>query len=264
MTLPTITLAVLARDMAYCLPEYLACIDALDYPKGHITVRIRTNDNSDGTEEILRAWVEKVNLDYHHVELDASPLGSGDAGHTWSDANLSRIIRVREESLMRFKVAPTDYYFACDCDNFLTEPSTLSDLVALRMPIVAPMLEPLPHEESFYRNYFAAIDVNGYYAESPFYVPVLLRLVRGAVILPVVHCTYLIEASAIVEGRVTYVGPAAYDFVNLSSSARASRVDQWLLNEKFYGYLLHGVEGDESKTYAEACRPKILERMGQP
>jgi hypothetical protein len=259
MTLPTVTLVILARDMAYCLPEFLECVRRQSYPKNLITLQVRTNDSSDSTELVLREWLERVGPEYARVNFDASPLGSGDAGHTWTDANLSRIIRVREESLARFRAASTDYFFLVDCDNFLTEPSTLLDLVRVGKPIVAPMLEPLPHEGSYYRNYFSEIDKNGYYEESPLYLPILSRLVRGAIHVPVVHCTYLVERVAMERG-LTYVGAAVYDFVNFAASARSADVDQVILNEKPYGFLLHGMaEGD----YEAKCRPRVLEAMGR-
>ena len=69
---PRVLIAILAKQKAPALPLYLECIEALDYPKSSIVLYIRTNNNTDRTEEILREWVERVGHLYAAVEFDAS------------------------------------------------------------------------------------------------------------------------------------------------------------------------------------------------
>jgi len=269
--LPTVTLAILARDHAYCLPEYLECIERLDYPKKQIGLYVRTNDNTDDTEKILGDWCNRVSEDYWNIHYDCSPMGGiKDAGHNWDGENLPRIARVRQESLDHFARPGTvsQYYFVVDADNFLTNPKTLKELVRRREPIASPLLDNLPHN-AHYANFFAAVNEWGYYQDAPEYYPIRWRKVRGCLVVPVVHCTYLVERSVIADKRVTYVdGQNRYDFVTLSDSARKSGVRQCLVNDEPYGYLLYsllekrGRETDtEADVYREKCRPIILDAI---
>jgi hypothetical protein len=262
VSLPTITLAILARDMDYCLSDYLELIEALDYPKKLITVRIRTNDNTDETESTLRDWAFSVREDYAKVEIDFSSAGGVlTPGHNWDGENLPRIARIRQEALDRFAADPTDYFFIADADNFLTSPQTLREMLRCGAPIAAPMLEPLPHEGSGYSNFFTKTDANGYFAADPLYNQIRYREIRGAFEVPVVHCTYLVERSVIVDKKVTYLdGSNRYDFVVFADSARKSGVKMVICNEQHFGYLLHGVDKaeNEPKSYRTLSRPKIL------
>lgn len=264
MNPPTITLAILARDMAYALPDYLDLIEKLDYPKKKIRIRIRTNDSVDDTESILRTWAFNVREQYAHVEIDFSSAGGVlTPGHNWDGENLPRIARIRQEALDRFAADPTDYFFIADADNFLTNPQTLREMLRCGAPIAAPMLEPLPHEGSGYSNFFTKVDANGYFAADPLYNQIRYREVRGAFEVPVVHCTYLVKRSVITDKRVTYLdGSNRYDFVVFADSARKSSVKMVICNEQHFGYLLHGVEKseDEPESYRTLSRPKILAR----
>ena len=69
---PKVLLAILAKQKEPMLPLYLDCIDALDYPKSAIHIYIRTNNNTDATERLLREWVERAGAAYASVEFDAS------------------------------------------------------------------------------------------------------------------------------------------------------------------------------------------------
>ena len=48
--------AILAKQKERMLPLYLERIEALHYPKSFIVLYVRTNNNTDGTERILRQW----------------------------------------------------------------------------------------------------------------------------------------------------------------------------------------------------------------
>src|SRR5207248_299280 len=71
---PRVLIAILAKQKERPLPLFLSCIEGLDYPKSAIFLYIRTNNNTDGTEQILREWVERVDPSYAGVEFDAAPV----------------------------------------------------------------------------------------------------------------------------------------------------------------------------------------------
>ncbi len=84
---PRVLMAILAKQKEPALPLYLDCIEALDYPKSSIVLYIRTNNNTDKTEKILRDWVARVGHLYHSVEFDASDVAERveqDREHEWN------------------------------------------------------------------------------------------------------------------------------------------------------------------------------------
>jgi glycosyltransferase involved in cell wall biosynthesis len=62
-----ITIAILCKQKAHCLPLYLDCIDNQTYPKNLISIYIRSNNNTDNTLEILQAWANKHREEYDEI-----------------------------------------------------------------------------------------------------------------------------------------------------------------------------------------------------
>jgi hypothetical protein len=218
---PRVLVAIRATQKARVLPLYLACIEALDYPKSSIVLDVRTNDSTDATERLLRDWLGRVGHLYGGVEFDAED-GAGSVGHR------------RTLGLARTRSHECAFYFTADVDNFI-RPRTLRDLVALNLPIVAPFLRSIGPGH-FYSNYHADIDSNGYYAECDQYFWILNRWIRGVQKLPVVHSTYLVRADSLDD--LSYDdGSSRHEYVIFSHSARNAQIPQYLDNRQVYGYI---------------------------
>ncbi len=234
---PRVLVAILAKQKEEFLSLYLECIEALDYPKSSIVLYIRTNNNTDRTEQILREWVERVGSLYAGVEFDAANVDLSVeqfAAHEWNAARFHVLGHIRNISLRRTLAHECDFYFVADVDNFVS-PSTLRELVALNVPIVAPFLRSLG-SRYLYSNYHAEVDANGYYKESDQYGWILNRWVRGILEAPVIHCTYLVRADVLSE--LTYEDESArYEYVIFSDSARKRGIPQYLDNRQVYGYI---------------------------
>jgi hypothetical protein len=232
-----VLIAILAKQMEVPLPLYLRCIESLDYPKQRIVLYVRTNNNTDRTEPILRKWLAQVGERYAGVEFDAHdvPEQVEQFGiHEWNETRFKVLGRIRDASLRKTIEHRCEYYFAVDIDNFV-RPCTLRELVALGLPIVAPFLRSA-EQGSYYSNYHTEIDANGYYAECDQYHWALNRWVRGLIEMPVVHCTYLVRADVVPE--LTYEPTAGrHEYVVFSESARRAGVPQYLDNRQVYGYL---------------------------
>jgi len=234
---PRVLVAILAKQKEPSLPLYLECIEALDYPKSSMFLYIRTNNNTDRTEQILREWVARVGHLYADVEFDsenvAAPVQNFGV-HEWNAVRFSVLGRIRNISLRRALEHDCEFYFVADVDNFV-RPCTLRELVALNLPIVAPLLRSIG-PGNFYSNYHAEIDANGYYKECDQYQWILNRWVRGVLEMPLVHCTYLIRADVLND--LTYEDATSrYEYVVFSDSARKSGVPQYLDNRQIYGYI---------------------------
>jgi glycosyltransferase involved in cell wall biosynthesis len=249
---PRVLVAILVSQNEEELPLYLKCIETLDYPKSSMVLYIRTFNNTDGTERLLREWVGRVGCLYAAVEFDAADVDTpvGQVGAHEGSATVFRVPgHVRKLSLSRVLQHSCDFYFAANVDNFVRE-CTLRDLVALNLPIVAPFLRSIGAGD-FYSNYHAAIDINGYYVECDQYTWALNRWIRGVLEMPVVNSTYLVRADVLSD--LTYEdGTLRHEYVIFSESARKQGIPQYLDNRQVYGYLAIG--GGDGRDIANVAR----------
>jgi hypothetical protein len=251
---PTVLVAILARNKAHVLPHFLRCIDELDYDKKKISIYINTNNNEDATQEILAAWVKTHTPDYQAIIFDQHNVSSRDTSkpHEWTSERFKILGAIREKSLKKAQELHTDYYFVVDCDNFIT-PCTLKELIAKQKPIIAPMLRPIPHEGEPYSNFFCDITDTGYYKEHPDYRAIRYQNRIGTFCVPVVHCTYLIQAPYL--DKLRYIDETNdYEFVIFSRSARQNNIAQYICNEKDFGTLLHFQDSPTLAEEAERTR----------
>jgi GR25 family glycosyltransferase involved in LPS biosynthesis len=232
-----VLLAILAKQKETALPLYLDCIEVLDYPKSSIVLYIRTNNNTDLTEQILRDWVARVGHLYAAVEFDASDVADRVeefSEHEWNVTRFRVLGEIRNRSLQRTRELDCEFYFVADVDNFVRR-STLRELVALNLPIVGPLLRPIIPQK-LYSNYHADIDADGYYKHCDQYYWILSRQLRGVVEVQVVHCAYLIRTDVIPE--LTYQdGTDRHEYVIFSDSARRAGIPQYIDNRQLYGYI---------------------------
>lgn len=178
---PRVLISILAKQKEAALPLYLKCIESLDYPKDRIVLYVRTNNNRDNTKNILESWVARVRSQYAGVEMDArdvTPAVEKYGVHEWNPTRFAVLAEIRNTSLKKTLEHNCDFYFVCDVDNFI-RPCTLSELVALNLPIVAPFLRSADPRR-FYSNFHAEIDGAGYYADCDQYYWIANQWVRGS------------------------------------------------------------------------------------
>ncbi|MBV8472185.1 MAG: glycosyltransferase family 2 protein, partial [Hyphomicrobiales bacterium] len=251
---PKILYAILAKQKERTLPLYLKCLEALDYPKDRIVLHIRTNNNTDRTEAILSEWVERVGSQYAAVEFERGDVAERVQDfdiHEWNATRFSVLGKIRQRSLDKTAAHGCDYYFTADVDNFL-RPFALRELVALDLPIVAPMLRHCD-ERSLYSNCHADIDGDGYYRNCDPYAMILGQAIVGVFELPVVHCTYLIRADVIPSLRYNDA-TNRHEYVVFSDSARKAKVPQYFDNRQMYGYL---TMSEEPEVAARLLAPEL-------
>lgn len=238
-----VTIAILAKDKAHILPLYLKCIEMQNWPASKTNLYIRTNNNNDATAQILRDWVARVRDRYATVHFDDSDVPERVQDykqHEWNSVRFKVLGKIRQDSVDWAKDHDS-HYFVVDCDNFV-HPDTLSAMVRTNLPIVAPFLRAA--DTSFYANYHAAIDAQGYMANSPFYYSVLNRDFKGLVDLPVVHCSYFIRHNVL--DKIVYDDESGrYEYVIFSDVARKMNIPQYLDNRRLYGRLTFAESGDD-------------------
>lgn len=255
---PRVLIAILAKQKEEALPLYLDCIEALDYPKSSVALYIRTNNNTDGTAQILRDWIARLGHQYAAVELDDTdvPDRVEEFGvHEWNSIRFRVLARIRNISLGKVREYGCEYYFTADVDNFI-RPCVLRELIALDLPIVSPLLRSI-NPNAFYSNYHAEVDADGYYQGCDQYEWVLQRRVRGLIEMPVVHCTYLLRADVLPNLKYEDA-TQRHEYVVFAASARQAGIPQYLDNRQVYGYITFGK--DETSQYVEdgVCRAREL------
>ena len=237
-----VLLAILAKNKEHVLPKFLSCIDNLEYDKKLITVYINTNNNEDNTQEMLESWVKKNESKYSAIIFESHEVQETQSTkpHEWTAERFKVLGGIRNKSMQKTKECGCDYYFVVDCDNFIA-PCTLKELMSKDKQIIAPMLTAAPEKGDRYSNYFCAVDVSGYFAAHPDYMKILTHEMQGTFNVPVVHCTYLIKSECI--DKLAYVDDTSdYEFVIFSKSARNNGIEQYICNEKDFGFLVHFYE----------------------
>ncbi len=235
----TVLLAILARNKAHVLPQFLNCVDHLDYNKQLMTIYINTNNNQDETEEIIKDWVNQHEQKYKQVIFEKHDIKDAEVTrpHEWTAERFKILAKIRNKSLEQAQKHNCDYYFVVDCDNFIA-PYTLKELILKDKPIIAPMLKAIPEPVDYYSNFFCAVSESGYYQSHPDYIKILNRSELGTFKVPLVHCTYLIKSCYI--DKLNYVDETNHhEFVIFARSARNNQIDQYICNEKPFGFLIH-------------------------
>jgi protein YibB len=245
---PRVLIAILAKQKERPLPLFLSCIEGLDYPKSSIFLYVRTNNNTDRTEHILREWVERVGPSYAGVEFDAEPVEAPVEQfppHEWNSTRFRVLGHIRNISLQKTLEHGCDFYFVCDTDNFIRS-CTLKELVTLNLPIVAPFLR-VTNPTHTYSNFFAKTDAAGFYAGCDEYQWITHRWVRGVAEVPVIHCTYLVRSDVVPE--LHYLdGSDDWEFAVFCKSAREAGIPQYLDNRQVYGYITFDPESNAAKV----------------
>ena len=253
---PTVLVAIVIRQNSVLLPLYLECIEAFDYPKASIYLCINDNDGSKEIDDVLTKWITRNKNSYLGVErnfVEISKTSSSHLPYVFNQSEKTKAAFIKNVGLRRALDKRCEFYFSCEFGNFV-RPCSLRELVALNLPIVAPFLRStLPG--SYYSNYHANVDHNGYYSECKQYQWILNRWVRGVIELPLINGTYLARADILNE--LTYEdGTDRDDYVIFSESARKANVVQYLDNRQVYGYIA-------AETDTEAASGRAVQQARQ-
>ena len=254
---PIVFVAVLAKQKEIVLPYWLECLYALDYPKDRIVLYVRSNNNTDATESILRGWIAEYGKEYravYEVYEDVETAVEKYDVHEWNEERFSVLARIRQDSIELAEKLDTDFYFVCDVDNFLL-PHTLRNLVRWNVGVVSPMLmyaytEAEESHREFYSNYHNVVTPNGYFENNDMYYKILAREIRGLLDIDLVHCTYLIHRDVL--PYVSYIdGSGRYEYVIFSDRLRQLGIAQYLDNTRAYGTLTLVEDVEACKKYME-------------
>ena len=248
----TVTIAILAKNKAHCLPLYLKCLLAQTFPKERTYLYIRTNDNTDTTSEILTEWISRYGSLYKEVYFDETPIDSRltqYSAHQWNPLRFAILGAIRQESI-KWALEKRSHYFVVDCDNFI-HPQTIEILLASHLPVVGPFLVT---GKNIYSNYHHCVDEKGYCRDDPGYHMIYQQHVKGFITVDVIHCTYLIRKDIL--RYVSYLPDRhegvqstpifdRHEYVIFSENLRKAKIQQYLDNRNVYGRITFAETKDE-------------------
>ena len=250
----TVFISVLTRNHGKFLPHYFRSLEEMDYDKKNIVIYINTNNNDDDTMEFLTSWIGQNYFKYRNIIFEKGiddPKITKDLYWDHDDnRRLKKMASIRNRSLDICRLEKTDYYFVMDTDNWVA-PITLKYLIQKEKPIIAPFIK-MYDESSMYSNYFNDTNETGYYKDSPLDKEIWIREnMIGTFKVPLVHCTYLIDTKYINDLSYTsnYWGDHHYEFVLFANNAREKNVDQYICNEKMFGFVNYRNIIDEPNCY---------------
>lgn len=238
MTEPLVFVAILAKQKEKMLPAWLDSLSKWDYPKDRMILYVRSNNNTDKTEAVLKEWIEAnrkwyrlVVEDYRDIDVPVQDYGV----HEWNPTRFKALGAIREKSVECAWQSEAEFYWVVDVDNFV-KPDTLRKMVGHNLPVVAPLLRMADPEQPAYSNYHLLANVRGYFLDDMRYYQVLKQEITGHIICDVVHCTYLIRRDVFEDIR--YIdGTDDYEYVIFSRVLRALNIPQYLDNTEIYGWL---------------------------
>lgn len=238
-----LVIAILAKSVEHILPTYLNSLMAQTALSSDTIFYIRTNDNRDGTAEILRDWYKKWNWKWKMVFDDSSvnPSLIEQDNHDWSYDRFKILGKLRQESIEFAKSEGADYFIA-DTDNIVL-PKTIKSLRETGMPVVSPLLHAVD-PTSMYGNFHSSVDDNGYFKSDDFYNYIHYQWYKGLIQVPVVHCTYFIRNEAL--PHVIYDdGSGRYEYVIFSDILRRAGIPQYIDNRELYGRISFATNNEQ-------------------
>jgi hypothetical protein len=237
-----VVIAILVKDKEAVLPTFFKCLLSQTFPKINTRLYIRTNDNTDRSEELISAFIKQHEEKYKSIFYNNASVSEGlkkYKNHEWNSERFKILGEIRQESI-RYAIKYSCHYFVIDADNFIL-PSTLSDMVEVAsLGVIAPMLTT----QTAYSNYHSSIDKNGYLLNDTLCFEILLRKVKGCIEVPVVHCTYFVANNIL--HKVSYDDNSyRYEYVIFSHTLRKQNIPQYIDNRKNYGRITFAVTKEE-------------------
>lgn len=257
---PRVLIALLARNAAPALPATLGALEQLRHPPERTALWVATDHNADNTSAILREWLVAVKGLYHSVEWrpaeEPSSYPDEEGPKHWSDSRYEHVMKLRQAALKSARDMWADYILFVDSDNLITNPDTLSLLIAENKTVVAPMLD----SRAAYSNFWCGMTSQGYYKRTPAYIPIRKRDRRGCFAVPMVHSTFLIDLRKAASRNLAFYPPhpdytwSFDDIIVFAFSCKQAEVQMYVCNKEVYGFLpvplrAHSSLQDEAESF---------------
>ncbi|CAM5163571.1 unnamed protein product [Eretmochelys imbricata] len=241
--LPTVVIAILARNSEHSLPHYLGALERLDYPKERISIWCATDHNIDNTTKILWEWLTAMEKHYHYIEWKSveEPSSYPDelGPKHWTDERYEHVMKLKQEALSFARAEGADYLLLTDTDSILTNNQTLTFLISQNKSVIAPMLD----SQTYYSNFWCGITPQGYYRRTADYFPTKNRQLMGCFAVPMVYATFLLDLRREGTSELAFHPPHPNytwpfdDIIVFAYSCQAAGVQIYVCNQERFGYI---------------------------
>ncbi|KAF0298870.1 Glycosyltransferase 25 family member [Amphibalanus amphitrite] len=241
---PTVMIVMLIRNKEPFLPYTLTQLSQLDYPKGRLTLWLRSDHNEDATPRIVNRWLEEFGHLYHDVDAvvdtNSPKLRSEETGPTHhSDSRYAAVIEMKEEALLKARELKVDFVWFLDADVLLYDKAILRTLIKMEKPLVAPMLVSTER----FSNFWAGMDDSFYYRRTERYSDIYEREEKGCFDVPMIHSCVLVDLREHLTKSLTFVkeklqspvGPNLDDIITFAISAQQTLLAMHVCNQEEYG-----------------------------
>ncbi|MDD3893546.1 MAG: hypothetical protein PHU36_00780 [Syntrophomonadaceae bacterium] len=198
------------RNRAWILPEYLECLENIDYPADKIKFCFIVNDSIDDTEAILTEFSRRS---LSPVQIINTP-DSKNNGHQRGTYRLEQLAKLRNLLLEKFFQSECEYLLSVDSD-ILVPPSIIRQLLSRDCLIISALVCNGHHiNDSSIYNVMQKNPVGNYQYMKDFPRDNIFRTdITGA--------AYLIHRSVIVTHRVYYSAKRGAEDIGFCEEARA-------------------------------------------
>ncbi|XP_055534935.1 glycosyltransferase 25 family member [Wyeomyia smithii] len=252
---PKILIATLIRNKEHTLPYFFSYLESLDYSKNRISLWIRSDHNEDRSVEITKIWLKRTSRLYHSVDFgyrsDVEKRPDESSSTHWSESRFADVIRLKQEALDKARHMWADYILFLDADVFLTDSRSLTKLVNLNLPVVAPMLL----SDGLYSNFWCGMTTDYYYQRTDEYKEILNYEKTGEFPVPMVHSAVMVNVNVLQSINLTFetkrLPPGLYegpqdDIIIFAMSAKYAAIPMHISNAIVYGYILVPLEQGET------------------
>lgn len=263
----SVLIGITFADYDNLTPYFLKSLENLDYDKKMLSLHLNVLNSSQKVKDAILAWKDLNQGNYNSIDIidDSHKLPPN-----YSTSDYHRLIaHIHDDYLAKSKQINSSYCLISSSDAFLA-PHTLKYLIDKEKPVITPMLRPLPIPGDPYRNFFGDVTAYGYYQFHPDYEVISTRQKVGTFKVPCVLKTYLIKKEYF--DRVSFAkNYSGYEFITFGNNSRNDQIDQYLCNEKEFGFLMHW-DNSDSKARKEyifkgadlEINPTVLDQIMAP
>lgn len=250
------------------IPFFLNSISKLDYNKNHMHVQMNICNRTEYVKKLVADWIEENKIHYREILCIDNTAQLKEK--TYSSDYYKVLAEIKDTYLNECQKGHYDYCFILSSNAFVA-PHALKHLIQKNKPVLSPLLRPVPEPHDPYRNFFGDITESGYYKYHEDYPLIANRQKLGTFKVPCVHIVYLIQSRFL--NQLSFTDDFKdYEFLSFSGNARKNNVDQYICNEREFGFLLHLKDGstlNDDKAFKLAgtdfeINPTILETIFSP
>ena len=142
-----VVIAILVKDKEATLPTFITCLLNQTFPKERTRLYIRTNDNTDKSEDILSTFITENGSNYKSVFYDRTSVSEElkqYKAHDWNAQRFKILGKIRDDSV-KYALEHKAHYFVIDIDNFNKDPTT----TFLHIPVNSKVEDNLPRVSEF-------------------------------------------------------------------------------------------------------------------